>query len=398
MSLSFDKSELSELDKTRIKKFLYFKVTRGLKEEFITCFSVHEKQISLPFYFGTKMSCYKRKNILVENNFGSNIQLRKEQLDVVKEAKEMLEEKNSCLLSLPTGFGKTIISIYLMNYLPLPIFVLVHRITLKEQWEKSIETFLSEKRDIFVGTKSQLSKLNKNKIGTLIVDECHCFYTNKRIKFLLSLEVNNLIFLSATPFIEDVPKNLPLSFIGNNIIKREKNNKLVIYQVNYYKDFKERYIWSNIVREVLLDNERDLMIKKIIEMEQDKKILILTALCEHAKRLNLLIENSALLIGSDKRTEDKKVMIGTISKLGVGFDPAFSLDNFDQEHYQVLILDCTFKKRSLITQIIGRILRREDVMIYQICDSHPIYRNHWRKIRSFYLEKKFIVKEVKIIY
>jgi superfamily II DNA or RNA helicase len=405
MALSFDTKNLSEFDKKVIEKHLRASFTQGLKTINLSLFRFKNNRVFVPFYFGTKLQAFTKERPFdfsrSEEDFRTTISLREEQKEVLLEATKVLEEDNAVLLFLPTGFGKTVISIELSRLLPKPIFVLVHRLNIQEQWLEAFKSFLCNKEDlgkIFIGTKTQLEKFLESGVfpRTLIVDECHCFYTQKNINFLLEVQVEKLVFLSATPFKESIPEKIPYCFVGKNIIRRQVDKKVTVFQVDYENSpIESGLTWPEKMKNVLLDENRDLLIKKITEIEEDK-ILILTALKDQARNLNQLIENSSILIGSTPKTEDSKVLIGTVSKLGIGFDPAFCLENFDKIHFKVLVIDCTFKLRTLITQIIGRVLREDNVRIYQICDSDFTYRRHWGKIKKFYMERNFRITRIKL--
>jgi len=120
--------------------------------------------------------------------------LRDEQINVQKEALKILSKTGSIILSLHTGFGKTILSINLACEIRLKTLIIVNKIVLINQWEESILKFcptakiqkLNTKSDFdndcnfFIMNATNVSKKKKSffrNIGLCIVDECFPYDT-----------------------------------------------------------------------------------------------------------------------------------------------------------------------------------------------------------------------------
>ena len=99
--------------------------------------------VFIPFaYASTEIKLHrpKRHNFgIIEAEFAG--QLRSEQELVKSEAISILNKTGSVLLSMYCGFGKTITSINLAAHIKMKTLIIVNKLVLITQWEKSIEIF-----------------------------------------------------------------------------------------------------------------------------------------------------------------------------------------------------------------------------------------------------------------
>ena len=102
-------------------------------------------------------------------------------------------------------------------------------------------------------------------------------------------------------------------------------------------------------------------------------------------RLQQCKEDVTSLIGSEQTYDQKsRVLVGTNSKAGVGFDHP-RLDS--------LILGADIEQYFI--QYLGRIFRRKDVepLIFDIVDNNPILIKHFRTRKNVYMEHGGLVKD-----
>ncbi|ABF82138.1 hypothetical protein MIV108L [Invertebrate iridescent virus 3] len=87
-------------------------------------------------------------------------------------------------------------------------------------------------------------------------------------------------------------------------------------------------------------------------------------------------ERTTSLLGKQQTYDpEARILIGTNSKIGTGFD-----------HPKLDTLLAAADMVSYYIQFIGRIMRRKDVepIIFDLVDSHPILRQHWIKRKKVY--------------
>ena len=171
-----------------------------------------------------------RKDFKV-NNTKFKGSLRPLQEEVQKSAVELLNRQKACIISLYTGAGKTITSIYISTKIKLPTLILVHRLVLMDQWKESIERVCEDPKIQIVKTSSMLDKdadyyiMNisnvKKKsrefykgIGLMIVDEMHVAGTENLSSSFLYVCPRYCIGLSATPYRPDGMDELLFAFFG----------------------------------------------------------------------------------------------------------------------------------------------------------------------------------------
>jgi hypothetical protein len=159
--------------------------------------------------------------------------------------------------------------------------------------------------------------------------------------------------------------------------------------------------WCTLVNNTLMDERRNNIIFNIISKNLDRKILILTALKDHATLLyDGLISRKItcdFLCGTKKGYIDSNVLVGTTSKIGTGFDPATSCPTYEGRPFDLLLLVCSIKKYSMLVQNIGRVFRSEFPTVMHFVDNDDIYKGHWYKARKWYLARGGVITEHNII-
>ena len=179
-------------------------------------------------------------------------------------------------------------------------------------------------------------------------------------------------------------------------------------QINFIKDFltkeevKEKEIelktglinetdnYMNIYKKFILEDKKRInIIKKLVEKNKDKKILILVKLVDHGKKLGELLDVPYLFGGTKKDERNKlmnefkegdlNILIGTLSIFSEGLDiPTL----------QILINASGQKSDIKSVQVLGRLLRKnegkETCIYYDFVDRTRLLGNASRnRIKSF---------------
>lgn len=110
-------------------------------------------------------------------------ELRQHQKEAVDEAIGSLDSGYGAILHMPTGSGKTVTALKLIQMKKQRTLIIVHKLNLMEQWRKEIKSMLNydagvwgggEKceRDITVAMVQSMGDLNINRFNFVLVDEC----------------------------------------------------------------------------------------------------------------------------------------------------------------------------------------------------------------------------------
>lgn len=341
-------------------------------------------------------------------------ELREEQKVVKKEAIDILSKKGSVILSMFCGFGKTLTSINISCSIGFKTLVIVNKIVLMKQWEESINRFCpsatvqrlttqSNKKDcdFYIMNAINICKMGKkffDDIGTVIVDEGHLIMAETLSKSLQYVSPRYLIGLTATPYRPDGLDILLELYFGKFKIIRKLVKKHIAYIVNTnFTPTVElarngKINWGVILDSQANDEKRNELILQIVQKFSKRNFLILVKRVIQGNylvsRLKELGEYVSSLLGSQQEYDkNARIIIGTNSKIGTGFDHP-SLD--------ALLLAADVEE--YYTQYLGRCMRRPDVepIIFDLVDNNPILKKHFATRRATYLEHGGIVKNFDI--
>lgn len=392
----------------------------GEKTFYISAYKYINGDIYVPFYYG--INSLKTKLIRThtsEYTFTSKLSLRYEQKECRSEALDLLKKNKSVIISCYTGFGKTITCINICTKIQMKVFISVPKKQLLTQWEVEIKKFaVNVTVEILTCEKIKnntwstvpdfciIYGLNIEKIptsylqhfGILVIDEAHLQMTNQFMSNLLNLTPKYLIGLTATPYRKDGFQTLFQLFFGNSIVKKPLYKKHVVFKVNTNIRFREEYNlktninWNSILTQQANNVERNRLIVNIVSKFHDRSFLILVKRIEHAKFLySLLTDNNeyvTILVGNSKNFDkNARILIGTTSKIGTGFD-----------HPKLDTLLVAADAVSYYIQFLGRIMRRQEVepIVFDLVDSNSILRSHYLERKKIYIDHGGEIKDYTI--
>lgn len=344
-------------------------------------------------------------------------------------------EPRDGIISLQTGGGKTVCALYIASKLRVPTVVLVHSTFLRDQWIERIQAFLPnarigtvqgetvdiEDKDVVVGMLQTISMKDLppklfEKIGLVIVDECHHIASESFSQAIPKLTSKYMLGLSATPERKDKLMHVINWFLGPILYQSNTDDKIdagvkveVIEFETDDESFNEIvYNKAGVMATVSMINKlvefeaRNKLVAELIEdvfAEPNRNVLVLTDRVEHTKKLLSMLpehiqkESGILSSGMKPGVRDefcasKRILISTYQLVKEGFDNA---------RLNTLVMATP---RPDIEQIVGRILRVEkskrttEPLIIDIVD--PTFRRQFQSRLSLYKERNYVIEKVKL--
>lgn len=347
------------------------------------CYHIDDtnETIHVPFCFG-------RENFIIVDNDGTKdfidlrpeMKLRTEQKVMVEKCTENLLETGSVVISARPGFGKTVTAIYMACRIigARRTAIVVNKLILVDQWIESIERFTNvtcqyiktstdkispESRFVIVNALNVQKKPSSfwKDIDLVVVDELHQIVTKILSKSLLRFVPKYLIGLSATPYrFDDYDKAIDW-FFGHNVIGKPLFAKHIVKIISTgFRPKRLKYTfkgldWNSVLNEQSEnDNRNDIIVDTILSCP-DRTWLILVKRVDHAKLLKDKFESKNItcetLVGN-ALTFDRscRILIGTTSKIGVGFD-----------HAVIDALCIAADVKNYFVQFLGRCMRRTEI-------------------------------------
>ncbi|AGE53643.1 ATP-dependent RNA helicase [Acanthocystis turfacea Chlorella virus GM0701.1] len=328
-----------------------------------------------------------------------------------------LKKNGGGVLSLDTGFGKTISSIYTATKVGLKTLILVHKEFLAEQFEESIrkfvpgatisrikgsvcdtsadfticmiQTLLSRKYDCFDG------------FGTLILDEAHHVAAESFTSAMFFTSFRYVIALTATPIRKDGLTRVLYWLFGDLAYEARRTGQGGVkvrvvpftcpeYTVPPPMNKRGDICYSSLMSKICDIPERNQLIaaQAKILANMDKFVLVLSHRRQHAmdicSELKSLGVDAATYLGGDKSEPDCKVLCATY---------ALASEGYDNPRLSGLVLATP---SSDVVQAVGRVLRGSgsgsSPIIVDIYDKYSLFMSQLAKRRTFYKKIGFTIE------
>lgn len=431
MSISVKLSSLSDIHLQAIKKETYiiprpsfFKSKFGASNTSRKAIYFNLKigdYLYLPFSYACGLfGCYPNDyHDYTKIEIHNNIQLVKnEYLDqhaIIDEALDQLNKYRTTTMKIFTGGGKTMMSIYLMSKLGYRTLIMCPNVSICEQWKNAIEnhtdsqvSVLSSNTDlncqVLICYYDRLSKLDESDLsdfGLLMMDEAHMLAVESNRHNFFKIRPKYIISLTATLARADGFHEMIRMMVGYHYVRRTNPYPFHVVKVNTGfkpepKSTDRGVDYNNLIHIISRDDKRNYQIMTIIYQNITDRGLILTKFEEHVKILSRWCEYYNIeydtLYGSKKSYTEKSVLIGTYKKIGVGFDEANYLANFSGNKFKYLIMAVPIKydpyqddqantsdisEGGGLEQVIGRVMRSLNSVIYYLVDEHRTLKKHW---------------------
>jgi superfamily II DNA or RNA helicase len=324
-----------------------------------------------------------------------------------KAIKEFMIKKHG-IINIATGGGKTFIAAEIIRQCKSKTLWIIDRLELLDQTKKELETMLGKDlgiiasgkidiKDVTICTVQSLTTFTPQileylyKINMVVVDEYHKSAAESYQKIFAKLpNTEYRLGLTATVGRDDGKEPILFAQLGQIVYKIStdeliKLGFLIRPEIIFYEledgvdthDYVEDYN-MNIVQH----DERNNKIHQVCLENMDKKILIVTKLIEHGKKLNEMIDNSTYIHGSVEETKRKDMMDRfRICNQGVLImTMSIAAEGLDIPDLDILINAGANKGDVKSVQVLGRVLRKivgkEKAMYIDFHDKGTHTRKH----------------------
>lgn len=341
--------------------------------------------------------------------------------------KEFIGENGGGVLSIPCGYGKTILGVWFASQLKIKTMIVCHTTDLMQQWKDEIEQWMPnvkigilqqnkvqlEGNDIVIASLSSVAQKEFalgffDSIGLVIWDEIHLMCTQLFSEAFPKLISKYTLGLSATPNRKDKCERIFQSFIGPIFcnIKRTKDPSVEVrcilfkfpVKIEQRRDWKgkDTLLYTTTLKNVCFGEERtNYLVQEIVELTHSgRKVLVLSEYVDHLKliqkklqaneRFHDINKKTAGLYIGELKNKDRLVsrqcdaILGTYKMASVGMNIP-TLDT--------IILASPRKDQNQLEQSIGRIFRKKTKfhkMVVDLTDDSNIFISQGRERKKFY--------------
>jgi superfamily II DNA or RNA helicase len=438
------KTEITTKDIRKIKKLLTVRpfVPPGapVRPEPFSVFMESPKRLWVPREWGRKefgepdaIRVSKGEDCAERLKFNGS--LRPKQNGIVKDWVNKVipsERPEGRILTVPCGYGKTIMSLWCASQVGKKTLVVVHKEFLMNQFRSEIRKFLPnarigriqgpvcdvEDKDIVIGMlQSLVSKDYPSSLfdsfGTVIFDECHHLAAEVFSRVLTFLGCWRMLGLSATPDRKDRLSKVFHWYLGDYLAKIEDRGQELLHvwrithvptgdpdEIATYMEepltASEHVNSPRLITRICESFSRNMMILNIVIsmiQKEDRRVLILSDrrdqlrwMFQEAERI--IPGNCGYYVGGMKEdalnvSATKSLVLGTY---------AMASEGMNVPELNTLVLA---SPKSDIIQSVGRILRKkaEDrdktPLVIDIVDKHPSLVRQSKKRVTFYNKNKY---------
>lgn len=342
-------------------------------------------------------------------NHTMKITLREKQFEPIRQAIDYLNKYNTVLLQMRMGLGKTVMSCFLAIKIGFKTVVLTADVDLSKQWATEIRT--KGGKAWVVGEEPEPAEWHfatcyysenrwkqiqtRDKIGTLIIDECHEFNNTTGVKAMLHFSPKFIIACSATPQgSENGMDRIMRSVVGDYKVDIIDPVELDIVRLNTgiagVREKGRMGVDATKLRQSFLYNDaRNAQILYCAQalLYYGIKTLIVTREVAHVKLLHSEIVKfyqwSDYLCGDKKTYNDSMITVGILDKTGTGFDEANYCANWQGMRIRCVLLASSIAKLGLTKQCVGRAFRHDNPILLYPVDKDSNSRKHYNILHEW---------------
>lgn len=325
-----DESVITKLkEELTMKPNVNFSITNDTPKSF-TIYNESDKRLYVPRFYGLQKFGIPNKCTLNEGVHCDNLifegQLREQQIEPVNNFIEAAKDptRRGGIISVPCGFGKTIMSVYIACYFQRKTMFVSHKDFLNQQFIDTVKQFVPnakigiikqskvdvDDKDFVIASLQSLAMREYDidifkQFGLVIIDEVHHLGAEVFSRAFRKISVNMILGLSATLNRKDGMRKVFEYYIGKSVYKHIKKEKITV-NVEIHKYYEPDIEYSNIkllwngkpnvtsmINNICSYNPRTeyilQIIKRILENENERKILILSERRQQLGEIHKLI-------------------------------------------------------------------------------------------------------------
>lgn len=376
--------------------------------------------VRIPFQTARKMFNMDNSKLSFDvTNFAVNISLRKYQETAAAEAIEKLMSDFTVTLVMRMGLGKTILSLYITMMSHYKAVVLTPTVSLSKQWGGEIRSkttavawVVGEEREpdywdiaiCYYGETRCNSISCRDRIGTLVIDECHMFGNTTGIQAILSFTPKYIIACSATPTrSRDTMDRVITAVVGNNVVTVKNIVKLHVIKFNteiagIREPGPKGVNWTKLKQSLLYSEDRNNQLVYAAKMFLTYGIKILI-ICFETDHIQILINKirefypyADYMCGSKKTYTDSMITVGIDKMCGTGFDESNACQNWSGTRIQGVMFTLSVKTIELLKQFTGRGFRHDFPILFYPVDNDPTVRGHYGVVKVWEKEEPKSIK------
>jgi hypothetical protein len=350
-------------------------------------------------------------------------------------------EKFGGILTLPTGFGKTISLLYVLSKLKGKTIIIVNKIPLMNQWISEINKFLPDAKvgiiqgqknvdvndcDIVVAMLQSMARIDYpdelfRDFRITVCDEVHNTASKVFSQILFKLCCKYTIGLSATPKRSDGCEYVFKWHLGDIVYETKSERKgkppIIRYLKIDSKDYKEiatenkftgqkQIQFTSMLSDLVDMTKRNGLIvdliKDLIKKDNGRKLLVLSDRRTHLQTIQSLLDKDleitftyGLFLGGMKQKDLEKgracqVILATYQAFGEGVSEK-DLDTLlliTPKKFIGHLKNTTKNESGKLEQIVGRIFRKDHTernpLIIDFYDNFSVYKSQAAQRKNFY--------------
>ena len=305
-------------------------------------------------------------------------ELRRSQQDVY----DIIED--NCIINAWVSWGKTFTGLAIAGKLGQKTLIVTHTVPLRNQWVKEVEKVYgitsgiigSGKWDIdqpiVVGNTQTLyrniSKIQKE-FGTIILDEMHHVSSPTFSRIIDTSYARYKIGLSGTIERKDGKHVVFRDYFGSNVLKPPKENYMIpkIHIVTSGIRFMDgsNIPWANKVTNLANNDEYKHTVSMLAAAyaARGHKVLVVSDRVHFLKNCAELTGEKAICLTGEVSHEDRETLINKMftneKNVMYGTQAIFS-EGISIDNLSCLILGTPINNEPLLTQLIGRVIRKRE--------------------------------------
>lgn len=342
------------------------------------------------------------------------------QVPIAQELYQQLATYGTTTAGLPPGWGKTMVGIWLWHMTATVLCIYVTREILVTSWMTTIKKAVPGMvdRTWIVGEKNIPKEIAiiicmneryhhvpehiRASVGCLIVDEAHLFFTPGNVEPLLYFTPKFVILETATLYRDDGMERMGYAMAGEHGVLRKPDKQYTLLALSTLMCVpEEKNSFGNdfgaMTEKLCKLPERNRIILDIVYTNPHRKFMILTRRADHVGYLadcfTQMGIRCATLFGTQKSYFDSPVLIGTMSKIGTGFDEANFCPDYNGRGSDTLILCSSIKKYQSFEQQKGRI-RASNGIVICLVDNNAASKRHLKDMIPWITKTSGTVSEM----